>query len=720
MPNFAHEDHEKTRMTALSYILLSAGGALITDPTWTFSLVLLIILMAPFLSRFYIPYIVGLILAGILIGQYGFNIIERDRSFEIFGQVGVYYIMFMAALELDVGSVQHYGRRGLQFGVLTFLLPFVLGGVVSHWVLGFDPLTSVLMGCIYGSHTLVTYPVVGRYGLAKHRTVVVAVVSTAVAMFAALLILTITVGSLNPDSGWLRWLIFAGKCVAYFIVLFIIYPKVGRWFLRRYSDNVGQFIFILVTMSFGAAFAALCGLEGLLGAFLAGLVCNRLIPRTSPLMNRIEFVGNALFIPYFLIGVGMIVNIRVLFTDPHTIWLVVVMVVTATLLKFLAALVQKLLTHGSWDSCMLMFGLTNAHSAGALAIVMVASSPAVGFMDSSVINGAVMLILFSCIFSSFATNYGVQRLAMKDTTPEKNRGSFHGKCLVTYSQKDSVEAMTMLAILIRNPYIPDSLMGLSVAYDEGDTSGDDLYNRGKRLLEKAQEMATASDVSMTTLNRISTNIVSGILHTMREYDCGEVIVCLADRTTGMPKSSLGKVIDSLIEGCHREVMALRSIVPVGTLRRVVVAVPSKAEYEVGFYKWLEHICRIGEQLDCPLVYHAHPQTLPYIVGYMARLHASVRAEYHEMSQWGQLMNLPSVLSEDEMIVIVTARQGFISYRREFDSLPLQIHRYFSHTSVMLLYPDEWGDPMEDVSIFAPNGRAVTRKSNWLRHMLNLK
>ncbi len=694
------------------------SGALISDPTWTFFLVLLIILVAPSLRRLHIPYIVGLILAGILIGQYGFNIIERDRSFEIFGQVGVYYIMFMAALELDMGSVENYGRRGVRFGVLTFLLPFLLGSAMSHWLLGFPMLTSVLMGCILGSHTLVTYPTVGRYGLGKNPAVVVAVVSTAVAMFAALLIFAITVGSLSPDTTWRHWLWFAVRCLLYVAVLFICFPRVGRWFLRRYDDNVVQFIFFLATMSFCAALAKLCGLEGLLGAFLAGLVCNQLIPRTSPLMNRIEFVGNALFIPYFLIGVGMIVNIRVLFTDPYTLLLILVLVVAGAAFKFLAALAQKLITRGSWTSCLLTFGLTNAHSAGALAIVMVASQPEVGLMDASLLNSIVMLILFSCVISSFATSYGARRLAMREASLEENRGSFHGKCLVTYSQKDSVEPMTMLAILIRNPYIPDSLMGLSVAYDEANDDGVDRYNRGKRLLEKAQEIASGADVAMLTLNRISTNIVSGIVHTMREYDCGEVIVCLADRTTGMPKSSLGPIIDNLIDSCHREVMALRSIVPLGTLQRVVVVVPPKAEYEVGFYKWLEHICRIGEQLDCRLEYYAHADALPYIIGYMNRLHSNVRAGFAQMSQWGQLMNLPSTLSEEDMLIIVTARQGFISYRREFDSLPLQIYRYFSHTSVMLLYPDEWGDPMDDVSIFTPNGRAVTRQGKWLRRVFN--
>jgi len=701
-------------MTLLSAFL--EANALISDPTWIFFLVLAVILTAPLMRRLRIPHIVGLILAGVIIGKYGFNLIERDRSFEIFGQVGVYYIMFLAALELDMGSVQNYGRKGLQFGLLTFLIPFALGCVSSRWLLGFEGMTCVLMGCVYGSHTLVTYPIVGRYGLGKHRTVVISVVSTAFATLAALLTLAICLGFRDPDVTWVFWLKFAAKCLCYVLVLFLVFPRVARWFLRRYDDSVLQFIFILALVFFSAALADLAGLEGLLGAFLAGLVANRLIPRTSPLMNRIEFVGNALFIPYFLIGVGMIVNVRILFTDLHTAWLVLVMVVTATALKALAALVQKLLNRESWDSWLLMFGLTNAHSAGALAIVMIATSPEVDLMDGSVVNGTVMLILFSCVISGFATSYGSRRLALKNTELEENRGSYHGKCLVAYSQKANVEAMTQLAMLIRNPYIPDSLMGVSVAYDDENKDGVDRYKRGQQLLEKAQSIAAASDIPMQTLTRISTNIASGILHTMREHDCGEVVVSLADRTTGMPKSSLGTIIDNVIDGSHREVMAIRSIVPMGTLHRVVVAVPVKAEYEVGFYKWLEHICRIGEQLDCRLEYHAHPDTLPYIRGYMNKLHDNVRAEYHEMVHWGQLMNLSSAVGEDDMLVVVTARPGFISYRSIFDSLPLQLHRYFNHTSVMLLYPDQWGDPLDTVSVFEPNGQAVTRQGSWLRRL----
>ena len=667
--------------------IIPQNPALVTDNTWIFFLVLVIILCAPILlRRLHIPHIIGLILAGVAIGHYGFNIIERDRSFEIFGQVGIYFIMFLAALELDMGSVKQYGRLGLQFGAITFLIPFGMAVAASHYLLGFGLITSLLIGCILASHTLVSYPIVGRFGISRHPTVIVSVVATAVALFAALLVLAVAVGMIN-NTGWEFWALFALKCIAYGSFVIIVYPRFSRWFLRRFQDSTMQFLFILALVFLSAALAELAGLAGLLGAFLAGLVISRLIPRTSPLKSYISFVGNALFIPYFLIGVGMLIDVRVAFADIHTIWIILVMVVVGTFSKWIASLFMAFISPKLHGGGSLMFGLTSAHAAGALAIVMIGTDPKVNLMDASILNGTVILILFSCIISGFSTNSGARKLTLRTMDTEINQGSYHGKCLVTYSQSDSVDSMTQLAMLIRNPNVADSLMGLTVTYD--DESGEESYRNCQQMLEKAQNIATAAEVRMDILSRMSNNIAGGILHTIREYDCGETIVCLTDRTTGMPKSSLGTIIDNVIDGTKREIMAVRCIVPPGTLNRIIIAVPQKAEYEAGFYKWLEHICRMAGQLDCLLQFHANTDTLPHIRTYMHDNHSLLRATYNEMNLWTQILPLSQQAGSDDMVVFVVARPGFISYKSVFSGLPLQIHRYFSHTSVMILYPDQW-------------------------------
>ena len=281
----------------LASIILASAQALITDPTWIFFMVLGIILLAPILlRRLRIPHIIGLILAGMLVGEHGFNLLSRDSSFELFGQVGIYYIMFLAALELDMGSVAQYGRSGLKFGILTFLIPFVLGWCSCRYILHYETLTSILMACIFASHTLVSYPTVSRYGLSKNSAVVISVVATAFTTFAALLIVAFVERTQTTGSSLLTWMLFPVKCLLYVTFVLLVFPRLGRWFLRRYDDEVMQYIFIMALVFLSAALAKLSGLEGLLGAFLAGLVINRLIPRTSPLMSHLEFVGNALFI----------------------------------------------------------------------------------------------------------------------------------------------------------------------------------------------------------------------------------------------------------------------------------------------------------------------------------------------------------------------------------------------------------------------------------------
>lgn len=677
----------------------------ITDPTWIFFLVLVIILFAPMLlSRLRIPHIIGLILAGVLVGEYGFNILERDSSFELFGKVGIYYIMFLAGLEMDMGNFARHGKQGMLFGLLTFTIPFVAGLLTGMYVLHYSLLTSLLLACIFSSHTLVTYPIVGRYGVGKHVSVVLSIVATAIAIFLALLILAGIVGAYTQDAGGLFWLWFFLKFILYCAFVIFVFPRLGRSFFRRYEDNVMQFIFVLALVFLSAALAELAGVEGLLGAFLTGLVINRLIPRVSPLMNRIEFVGNALFIPYFLIGVGMLINVRVLLQGMDSLWVVLVMILTATLTKWVSAFLMQKLSGLSAASRNMMFGLTNAHAAGALAMVMIGTkievSPGVYLMDDTILNGTVMVILVSCIFSSLATERASRSLAMSDTALEENRGSTHGKCLISYSNPATVDMLTQLAIMIRNPHIPDSLLGLSVSYDDERDSGDRRLMQGRQNLEKAKQIAAAADVSMQTVSRVSNNIASGIIHTMKEYDVGELVIGLHHRSN-VTDTSFGLITENILKGTHREMMIVRSLMPPNTWRRIVVAVPSKAEYEVGFYKWLEHLCRMGVQLGCRMHFFTHPETGRYIDDYIRKMHDTIRTEFSVLDDWDDLLMLTAHVSYDHLLVIVSARPGFISFHPSFERLPVQVAKYFNNNSVLLLYPDQYGDPQETVSLFEP-------------------
>ena len=683
--------------------------ALVTKPTWIFLVMLLIILLAPVvLRRLRVPHIIWLILAGLLVGPNGLNVLARDASIEIFGQVGIYYIMFLAGLEMDMGSFRRHGRRGALFGVLTFLIPLCFGFAVGRWVLGLGTASSLLLSSLLSSHTLVTYPIVGRYGLGRHASVVHAIIATAIASFAALLLLAIVVQGVRGGGNGSYWLLFALGIVVYIAGVGYAFPKLGRWFLRRNEDAVTQFVFVLVLVFVSAFLASCVGLEGLLGAFLAGLVLNRIIPRGGPLMVRLEFVGNAIFVPYFLIGVGMIIDVRVLFGSTHTLWLSAVIIAAAVLSKWLAAFVMQRITGGSGEDRRMMFGLTNSHAAGALAIVMIATAPDVQLMDAQVLNATVMLILVSCIISSMATGRAARRLALQTTETERNRGSYHGKCLTAYAYPQTVDLLTQLSIMIRNPLIADSLMGLAISMD--DDPDDAVRIQGQHNLQRAKQIAAAAEVQMSTMSRVSSNVASAIVHTMREVDAGEVILGLHETPEGQPAGKLGVITQSILSTTHREVLLVRLQMPLGTIRRIVVAVPPQAEYEVGFYKWLEHLCRIGEQTGQVMRFHTCGDTGYYIKEYLHEAHPSVRMELRVEKGFGaMLLGLKDEVNADHLLVIISSRAGFISYTAAFNSLPSVIARNFGHTNIILLYPDQYGDPQETHSIFAPNGQSVTQR-----------
>ena len=686
----------------------------ITDPTWIFFLVLMIILFAPILlGRLRIPHIIGMILAGVAIGKYGFNILERDSSFELFGKVGIYYIMFLAGLEMDLENLKKNIGRALVFGALTFIIPFAIGMAVGMYVLNFSIGASLLLSCILASHTLVAYPIVGRYGLSSKASVSISIGGTMFALTVALFALAGVSGMFKGELDYSSWILFMLKCIVYCVFVFMVFPRFARWFFRTYEDNVMQYIFVLSLVFLSAALAELAGLEGIFGAFLAGLVLNRLVPRVSPLMNRTEFVGNALFIPYFLIGVGMLINLGALFSGWNTIKVVLVMVLVATFTKWLAAWLTQKIYHMSVAARQMMFGLSNAHAAGALAMVMVGTkieiAPGEFLMNEDMLNGVVIMILISCIISSVITEHAARTMALSETNDDMEalKKKEEERMLVAISNPETVESLVNMALMMREPKSKRELLGVTVAveYDEAKKQGKLAEQR--RNLERAARIASAVDVPMKTRCRLSTNIVSGILHTVSEMNASEIVLGL-HRKHGLLDSFLGNFTQSLLNGTHRQLMIVKSLVPANVMRRIVVAVPPNAEYEAGFYKWVERIARIGVQLGCRVHFWGHTDTLPRIKGFIHKFYDGVRTEYTVLDDWNDLLLLTGHINYDHLLVIVSARKGSISYQSSFEELPNQITRYFSDNSLMLVYPDQLGDPLDGMTFSSPRSQSENR------------
>ena len=677
----------------------------ITDPTLIFFVVLLIVLFAPIImGKLRIPHIIGMVLAGIVVGKYGLNILERDSSFELFGRVGLYYIMFLAALEMDMEGMKKNKSRLLIYGLLTCFVPFTLTYLMSIHLLHYSTKDSLLLSCIMNSNTLIAYPIVSRYGLQQKPSVTLSVGSSMLSLLIALVILAGLVASFGEHDGILFWIFFAAKFAAYCGFMIFLIPRLTRWFLRRYSDAVMQFIFVMAMLFMSAALSQIVGIEGVFGAFFAGLILNRYIPHISPLMNRLEFIGNALFIPYFLIGVGMLINVNLLFQGGHILWVIFCIVFFGTLGKAIAAYAACLGFRLPLSSGHMMFGLTSAHAAGSIAMVMVGMNILIGpntyLVNDDMLNGVVIMILFTCIISSLLTDWSSQKIVLRDKElpeAEDEKKGNDEKILIPVRYPEYADSLMDLALLVRNQKLNRGLVCLNVVYDDKDMR----YNQeqGRQLLDHCSQLAAATDVMTQTQVRIAANIANGIKHAFNEFQCSEIIIGMHMHPERSPKF-WGEFHQSLFNGLSRQIIMARVIQPLNTIRRIQVAVPSRAEFEPGFYRWLERLSRMAGNLDCRIQFHGRTETLALINEYIQNRHHEVRADYALMNHWNEMPQLAAQISNDHMLVVITARKGTVSYKTALERLPEEITRFFSGTNLMIIFPDQYGDSSGDQLTFA--------------------
>lgn len=658
----------------------------ITDPTWIFFVVLGIILLAPMLfERLRIPSIVGMILAGLLIGPHGLHVLERDASFELFGKVGIYYIMFLASLQMNMQDMRQTRWQAVGFGVLTFLIPMLLGVGANLLFLGTAVATSVLMAAMYASHTLISYPIVLRYGLARRQSVTLAVGGTVVADTLTLLVLAVVGGVFKEHTTGFYWLWLVVKIVLIGAVIVYSLPRMGRWFFRRFNDGVVQYIFVLALVFLAAGLMEIVGMEGILGAFLAGIVLNKQIPATSPLMNHIEFIGNALFIPYFLIGVGMLINVHVLL-DLGAVKVAVVMVLISIVSKWLAAFAAQQSFRLGREDRALIFGLTSSRAAATLAIVMVGYQiylpNGLRLFGEDVLNGTMILILATCIVSSFVTESTSRRIAThQSASPEPVAQPQEDRLVVAVSNPATMPHLVSLALMLRTPRSPLPLNALNIVL-EGNES---MQRQGKLVLEQAANMAAAADVRMQTHCRWGVNVVSGIRHTMRELDASDLVIGLHQKER-LFETFYGKLTTDLLGAIDRQVIIYRATMPLNTIRRLHLVVPARAEYEPGFGAWMRRIDLLAAQLSTQVEVYASPHAAATMRDFWVATRSTVKAEYHDNAHPAELFPVARDVKQDHLAIFVMARPGTLSYHAYLAHLSDQIERFLSARSLMFIYP----------------------------------
>lgn len=671
---------------------------------------LVIILLAPvILNRLKIPHIVGMIAAGIIVGPYGLNILDRDSSFEIFGQVGLLYLMFLAGLEIDMYHLRLNLRRGMIFGVLTFFIPMVMGVAASVWLLHTGWLTAFLLASMFASHTLIAYPVAARFGVTKAPAVLISVVGTIIAVIGALLVLAAAVnihatGAFQP--GAMAWLVV--KLGIYCGAVLYVYPRLTRWFFKNYGEKVTQYVFILALVFLSAWVSGLIGLEPVLGAFFAGLVINRYVPANSPLMNSIEFVGNALFIPYFLIGVGMMIDVAVIFHG-NTLLVALIMLVVALVSKWLAAfLAQKAYRMQGCDRRM-MFGLTTAHTAVALAVVTIGYNMVLPdgsrMMDETILNGTVLVILVTCAIAPMLTSEAAAKISIRSLSEENAAGDTETSArkeehiLVPVSNPITAASLAELALLMRRRRTgrhADRLFALHVRNSNSASS----KAMGQNSLRLAQQAASGADVTMEGIERYDLNTATGILNTIEERDITQVVVGMHRKDTVID-SYLGLKLEGLLKGTNRMVAISRCYIPVNTVTRIMVFLPEKAHYETGFTQWVLSVASLAQEIGCRVIFCATAEQRPLLRGLIHREGLGVRHEYVETNGMDDFVLQAGKVLDDDLVVVVTARANSVSRTTDMGDLPGLLHRYFANNNLLLIYPSQFGEAVHLPSFTDP-------------------
>lgn len=668
----------------------------VTEPAAIFLLVLLIILLVPMLlRRLKIPSLVGLILAGMAVGPHGFNILARDASFSVFGQVGIIYLMFLAGVEIDLYHLRKNLRSGTIFGLLTFTLPMAVGIFVNRWAFGAGWSTAVLLASMYASHTLITYPTVTRFGLSGNRGVIISACGTMLAVFLALIALAEVV-DINTQGGfrWRSLAILGVNTIIYSAVIGFAYPALTRWFFRRYNDAVTQVIYILALVLLAAVTAQWIGLEGILGAFYAGLVVNRYVPVRSPLMSRLVFAGNAIFIPYFLIGVGMLMDVRALVGGWGVLYVAAVMTGTALLTKWLAAYGAKKLFTLRRDEFTIMFGLTSGKAAATIAATMVGYQ--YGLLDEDMMNAAVIMILICCAVASVVTERSALRLRMslarESLAEDVNEGERqNARQVVAVANPVTAEEIMNLAILMRHPDNTREMTALYVR-DNDDPS---RVTAGRNALHIAAAAAMAVDVPVCELERFDINIVAGMVNVMKERGSSDLIIGM-HRKTRIVDTFFGTVIEQFLQASNKMLIMSRCFIPVDTVRRLMVLVPPKGEYETGFRTWVERTGNLATQLGCRVVFMTSPETARYIRGVLEAGDYSIRTEYRNTSTWDDWIMQSADVEADDLMVVIGARRTSISFSSDMERLPGYLEKYFNAHNLLVIYPEQFGAEADKV------------------------
>ncbi|MBV6493960.1 MAG: Glutathione-regulated potassium-efflux system protein KefB [Turneriella sp.] len=674
-------------------MLQSSFSFPLKNPILIFSLILFIILLAPvLLRRLRIPHVVGLILAGVLIGPYGTNLMERDASIVLFGTVGILYIMFIAGLEVDIADFVKQRNRSLVFGLYTFSIPMALGTFAGKYALQMSWPAAILLGSLFASHTLLAYPIVSRYGITKNVAVTIAIGGTVITDILALLVLAVIVGMSRGTADGVFWSRLGISTTLFVAFVMFVIPRIARFIYKRIEDEIAQYIFTLGIVFFCAFLAEAAGIEGIIGAFLAGLSLNLLIPRTSPLMNRIDFVGNALFIPFFLIGVGMLVNLKIFFISPKALLTAALMTTIAMVSKYAAAFFTQKTFRLSVPERGIIFGLSNAQAAATLAAVLVGYQVVLGkdaqgadirLLSEDILNGTILMILVTCTVAAFITERAARKVADKQTTETVQDEKDARVLLIALSETNAAKELIDLASAMVNRKAGDIVRGIHIVNEAGDTS--DTIKHSRKLLEQAGKYAAGSGFELPCDLRVDLNVTTGLIHAAQEKRAEELLAGFHKKTF-LSRSTIGHIIESYLERSRDIVYMYHPVQPLGTYKRLVVVVPPHAERNHGFSRWFRRLRNLATSAGLRTVFYGTKNIEVEIRRRLKAAKDTKPVDFVEFDNWENFAYLRDELASDDFLVVVLSRKGTFSDTPVLYKIPDVVQKYFQKHGVLLVFP----------------------------------
>ena len=682
----------------------------LTNPVLVFSLVLFIILLAPIVfKRFNIPGTVGLILSGVLIGPHSLNLLEKSSAVELFSTIGLLYILFIAGLELDVNDFRKNRYKSLLFGALTFAIPIAIGYPVCRYLLNYPLSTSLLTASMFATHTLVAYPIASRMGVAKNQAVAITVGGTILTDTAVLIILALIInysqGSLDQNF----WLHLGISFAIFTLIVFLVLPVIARWFFTRLeNEKHAHYIFVLAAVFFSAFLAKLAGIEPIVGAFAAGLALNPLIPNASALMNRIEFIGNSLFIPFFLISVGMLVDLRVLLSSPVSLIIAAVLTIVALAGKWMAALFTRKALGYTKAQGQMIFGLSSSHAAATIAIILVGYQARI--IDLNILNGTIILILVTCIVASLVTETASKKLALEEngvhTDTESEPRETDEQILLPIAEGKPSERLLELAVMIREKHSANPLTLLSVV--PNDQEAELNVKKARKELAPAVDFAASFDTRLNIVATIDYNICSGIDRTVKESQ-SDLIIFNWPHRQGFIDRMINDATESIVGCTSKTTMICHLTRPLALHRRVVVICPPLAEKEKGFRQWVRKMSRLSQELGFPLLFHCDRKSRQAITDVLKAKPSGSPVFYETFKnfrEWEEIARKKPEFRDDDIIAFVSARRESVSYRPFFDLMPERLEKHLPDISKIMIYPAQF----DSASIEEGYGDVIAPKS----------